>query len=292
MDRLTKRANAKINLTLDLTSVLPDGYHAIHTVMQSVSLCDDVTVALTQTEGVAFFCDAPDVPTDERNTAYRAALLFCSELGVTPFLRIGVCKRIPRQAGLGGGSADAAAVLRALNEIYGAPIPERRLLELALRIGADVPFCAVGGAALCLNKGEIMAPLPPFQASVLLVKPGTGVSTAEAYRRFDEEAAPLRPNNDAALFSFAQGDYRTGLRSALNVFEQVTDVPGGDAIKETLLRSGAYHAAMSGSGSAYFGIFDTAEAADRAAAAFAGRKELFVCRCETAAHGVEPAAGV
>ena len=166
-------------------------------------------------------------------------------------------------------------------------MPEARLSALALKIGADVPFCAAGGTALCLNKGEVTAPLPPFSAGVLIVKPDAGVSTAEAYRRFDEAPALRHPDNDALLYAFAKGDYRAGLPHAANLFEQLTDVPEGEGIKAVLRARGAYHAAMSGSGSAYFGLFDSPAAAAAAKAAFGEQDELFVYACETAARGVE-----
>ena len=282
---LTKTARAKLNLSLDLTGVLPNGYHAIYTVMQTVTLGDTVTVKTGGTAGITLACGAPDVPADERNTAYKAAALFFAAAGLAPDAQITVEKRIPNQAGLGGGSADAAVVLQILNELHGFPLNEDALLKLAVQIGADVPFTLLGGTRLCLNVGEVMAPLPDFTAHAVIVKPQQGVDTAAAYRRFDEGAGIVHPNNDALLYHFARGEGKTGLRYAGNVFEQLVSLPACDEIKNRLYETGAYYAAMTGSGSACFGLFDSEDAAKGAETALAGAYP-FVCRCETAKTGV------
>lgn len=281
-----KQANAKINLSLDLTGILPDGYHAIHTVMQSVDLAD--TVALTPTGGgMLLTCDAPGIPTDERNAAWKAAAVFCRAAGVRPAYHIHIEKRIPSQAGMGGGSADAAAVLAILNELHGAPLGEAELSALALEIGADVPFCLAGGTRLCLNKGEVTAPLPPFSAHVLIAKPDRGVSTAEAFRRFDAAGTLVHPDNDGFLFHMMKSDPSAAFGCAGNLFEQLTDVPEGAAIKSSMLANGAFYAAMTGSGSAFFGLFETAAAAQAAKRALAGTVP-FLQVCRTVPRGIEP----
>ena len=277
---LTRRANAKINLSLDLTGVLPDGYHAICTVMQSVTLCDRVTLRGGKA-GIRLFCDDPAVPTDRRNTAYAAAEAFYTAAGRAPAVEIAIEKHIPSQAGLGGGSADAAAVLLGLNELHGFCLPQTTLLALALGVGADVPFCLLGGTRLCMNKGEVMAPLPPFAAHVVIAKPATGVSTAAAFQKFDSAPVLSHPRNDDVLFHCAKGAYPAALACAGNLFEQLCDVPEGAAIKRTLREYGACYAAMSGSGSAYFGLFTSAEEARRAAAALQSSVP-FISVCETA----------
>ena len=280
----TKQANAKINLSLDLTSVLPNGYHAIRTVMQSVSLCDTVSVH-TAGPGITLHCEAPGVPTDERNTAFLAAKLFYETLGAEPAIEITLEKRIPSQAGLGGGSADAAAVLEILNEMHGFPQDLQTLLALALRIGADVPFALLGGTRYCMDLGEITAPLPHVAAHVLLAKPESGVSTAEAYRRFDGGAPLTHPDNDRLLYYFARNEHKAALEHARNVFEQLVEIPEGDAVKRAMAENGAYFTSLSGSGSAYFGLFDTAEAAQRAKIAVKKLVPFAEC-CETVRQGV------
>ena len=282
---IAKKANAKINLSLDLTGVLPNGYHAIHTVMQSVTLHD--TVILSEgAPGLRLECGGAALPADERNTAFKAARLFFEAVNKEPNLTVRLIKRIPQQAGLGGGSADAAAVLRGLNELHGMPLTDEALSALALKIGADVPFALYGGTRLCLNVGEVTAALPPVRAKVLLAKPAQGVSTAEAYKRFDAGAPLAHPDADRLLFHFARGDARSALEGACNVFEQLLDVPQGKTIKRTLLSQGAFYAAMSGSGSAYFGLFESEEAALRAKTALSALVP-FAELCETAQEGVE-----
>ena len=141
-------ANAKLNLYLDITGRRADGYHLLETVMQSITLADGVTVVVSAGNGISLSCDREDVPTDSRNTAYRAAEYFMEAAGVSGTVCIDIEKHIPSGAGMGGGSADAAAVLRALNMAYGEPLTEDSLLEIAARVGADVPFCLVGGTRL------------------------------------------------------------------------------------------------------------------------------------------------
>ena len=282
---LTKKANAKINLSLDLTGVLPNGYHAIHTVMQSVTLCDTVSVS-DAAPGISLSCSAPEIPADGRNTAYKAAQAFFAATGKPPAAQIRIEKRIPSQAGLGGGSADAAAVLDILNEMHGKPLDTPQLLKIALKIGADVPFAVLGGTRLCLNIGEITAPLPHFRAWVLIAKPAMGVSTAAAYRKFDSGIPLRRPDNDKILYYFSAGDPRAALRYTGNVFEQLTEIPEGPAIKQTMLENGAYFASLSGSGSAYYGLFENREAAEQAQNALKN-DALFLAMCEMAEKGVE-----
>lgn len=282
---ITVLANAKINFSLDITSVLPNGYHALDTVMQSVTLHDTVTVT-TGEPGLTLACDAPGVPTDDRNTAMKAARLFYEAAGLPPAAAIKIEKRIPSEAGLGGGSADAAAALRALNQIYGCPLPESELLTLAARVGADVPFCLTGGTALCKNVGEVMAPLPAIRSYVVIAKPAAGVSTAAAYRRFDAGEALPHPENDKVLFYLARGEAQAAARYAGNVFRTLAPLPDYDALIGRLRRSGAYHAEVSGSGSAVFGLFEGEAEAELACGAL--REQVPFCvLCETADTGTE-----
>ena len=283
--KATVYANAKINFSLDITSVLPNGYHALDTVMQSVTLRDTVTVTVGE-PGLTLVCDAPGVPTDGRNTAMKAAALFYEAAGTPPAAAIRIEKRIPSEAGLGGGSADAAAVLRALNQLYDCPLPESTLLTLAARVGADVPFCLTGGTALCKNVGEVMAPLPGIRAHVVLAKPTAGVSTAAAYRRFDAGEALPHPDNDKVLFYLARGEAEAAARYASNVFRFLSPLPDYDALIGALKARGAFHAEVSGSGSAVFGLF-AEEAAARLACDALQKKVPFCVLCETADTGAE-----
>ena len=278
--KTVQKAFAKINLTLDITTVLPDRYHGIFTAMHTVSLFDDVTVETTDGTGVRLRCSRKSIPCDERNTAYKAAALFEDAAGLREGIKIFIEKRIPSQAGLAGGSADAAATLRALDELFPGRLTEKELFDIALRVGADVPFCLAGGAKLCLNKGELMAALPSLFAWVVLAKPAENVSTKEAYERFDNADSLFHPDNDRFLFYAAAGEYKKALAYAANTFESLCEIPSGETIKSILYKNGAYYAAMSGSGSAFFGLFD--EEANAVLAAESMREicpETFLCRC-------------
>lgn len=257
-------APCKINLTLDLVCTLPDGYHAIDTVMQTVSLCDFVTVEKNDTPGIVLTCSDPTVPTDAKNTAYRAAELFLRHANIADGIKIYIDKHIPHEAGLGGGSADAAAVFKALDSMYPGVLSNAEILSFCLKVGADVSFCFVGGTALCRNKGEVIAPLTPFSSYIVIAKPDEGVSTAAAFRRFDSAENLSHPDITSFVFYAQRDEYKKAFLSASNIFEQLTDVKTGSAIKDTLIKNGAYYASMSGSGSAYFGLFDTPEQAENA----------------------------
>ena len=281
--RSEKQAFAKINLTLDVTGVLPDRYHSVFTAMQLVSLADTVTVeTLAEGENITLTCSDGTVPCDERNTVYQAAALFRAAADVREGLHIHIEKRIPSQAGLAGGSADAAATLQALAEMYPGKVCEKDLSAIAFQVGADVPFCLAGGAQLCLNKGEIMAPLPSPDAWVVLVKPEENVSTQEAYRRFDTATELFHPDNEKFLYFAARGEYKKALAYADNTFEQLCDLPCGAAIKSALYGGGAFYAAMSGSGSAFFGLFDGEEKAAQTAEKLRETyRAVFLCHTQT-----------
>lgn len=279
------KAYAKINLSLDLTGRLPDGYHAIHTVMQSVSLYDTVRVDIGGS-GITLGCSVPGIPCDKRNTAYKAAEYFLAAANVGEGVNVYIEKRIPSEAGLAGGSADAAAVLYALDALYPGRLSREELFDLALRVGADVPFCLAGGTRLCLHKGEVMTALPPFDSHVLLAKPDAGVSTGAAFRRFDEAESLLHPDNAAVLAAFESGEGEKAAAYSLNIFEQLVGLPEGETIKAALKENGAYYASMSGSGSCFFGLFADG---DTCLAAAEKMKKItpFVFPCKTADTGVE-----
>ena len=282
---ITLKAYAKINLTLDLTGILPNKYHGIFTVMQSVGLYDTVTVK-TGEAGLNLRCSEKYIPCDDRNTAYKAARLFYEKAGIEPECDIYIKKVIPSGAGLAGGSADAAAVLRALASLYPDRLSHRDMLKIALEVGADVPFCYVGGTKLCQNIGEIMSSLPSFFSDVLIVKPYERVSTKDAYQRFDTAENITHPDNDSFLFYAARGEYKEAMQFASNMFETLSDVKSGDEIKRTMKDCGAWFSSMSGSGSAYYGLFDNSDDAKKCAALLKGRAEnVFVCRTKT--KGVE-----
>ena len=267
-----REAAAKLNLSLDLNGVFPDGYHEIHTVMQSVGVYD--TVTLVPAEGISLrsSLDGPlkehpgsaaEIPCDASNTAYKAALRFAEYTGVNVGVGIEIVKRIPSGAGLAGGSADAAAVISGLDEIYRTGLSERQLCEIGARVGADVPFCIVGGTMLAQNIGDLLTPLPPLSGySVLIVKPDAHVSTKEAYAAFDACDHIRHPATSWLLHAYLRGDLKTFFTGCANVFEQTVEVAGRAEIKSVMRSFGSELALMTGSGSAIFGLFRSANDRD------------------------------
>lgn len=269
MNEITLQAHAKINLTLDVTGKLPNGYHTVKMIMQTIGLHDDVTVTRGTGEGSAMTCNLSFLPTDDSNLAVRAAKLFFEQTGVScDGVHIAMEKRIPVAAGLAGGSTNAAAVLRALNTLYETGLSVDELCEIGLKIGADVPYCIRGGSMLAEGIGELLSPLPPMpDCHVVVCKPPFSVITAKVYARMNGGNLPVRPDTNGMIAALAAGDYFGICHRLFNVMEEVT---GGDyaeisEIENTLLDAGADGAVMSGSGPTLFGLFSDADKAARAA---------------------------
>ncbi len=269
MTVIKEMAFAKINLTLDVLGLRPDGYHDLRSVMQSVSLCDELEIAL-DSGSWSVHCDDPGVPSGEDNLVLRAARAYCTAADVQPNgIEITLRKRIPMQAGLGGGSSDAAAVLRALNRHYGR-LSREALLQVAQTVGSDVPFCVCGGTMLCKGRGEILSAVPALQPCWFVIcKPSFSISTPELFRRMDANpqlAAAGAQRAEQAIFNqqLPQG-------SLTNRFEPLLELeyPVITQLRETLLASGACLASLSGSGSAYYGLFADPETAATAKEALA-----------------------
>lgn len=279
MRHISEGAFAKLNLTLDVLDKRPDGYHEIRSIMQTVSLHDDVQLTLGGT-GWQLHCyrealppDADEntepalitdgLPQDRDNLAWKAAEVFYARTGKAPEgLEIFINKRIPLQAGLGGGSADAAAVLRALNRAYDSPLSIPALCEAGALVGSDVPFCVMGGTALVEGRGELLTRLPPAPEFFLVIcKPDFSVSTPELYRRLDETFIEKRPAHRDMQVNLQKGDLLGIGGSLCNVFEPLVMQEHFDInyIRSMLYTYGAYGAQMTGSGSAVFGIFDSFE---------------------------------
>jgi 4-diphosphocytidyl-2-C-methyl-D-erythritol kinase len=261
-------AFAKINLDLRVLGTRPDGFHDLKTVFQSLMLFDNVTVSVRRGP-LTLTCDEPDIPTDQRNLVWKAAsLLHRMSTGKSAAPRdiaIDLRKRIPAEAGLGGGSADAAMTLIALNALWKLDLDIATLSRIGARLGADVPFFLVGGTALGLGRGDDIYPLadmPPVH--VVILRPGFGVATADAYRWFDEEQRrPLKepqPRRMPPGWPAWSATLRNDLEGAV-----VKHHPAIGRIRQSLLDAGATFAAMSGSGSAVFGLFERADAARRTA---------------------------
>ncbi len=272
------KAYAKINLTLDVTGKREDGFHTLDTVMQSISLSDDVTLEQTAEPGVRMRCSKGYLPVNEKNTAYRAACLFFERCGIrSAGLVIDIQKRIPTRAGMGGGSADAAAVLRGLNELYGAGLKLPQLMELGEKIGADVPFCVHGGTCRCTGTGEILEPMPPLPACFLAVcKPPVGISTPRAYALLDSRPMSRVFSTPKMVTALETGDLRQIGKCLSNRFDQVMGLMQVRDVKKVMLAAGALGAMMTGSGSAVFGIFKTEAAARNALCLLESKGETFL----------------
>lgn len=276
MKTLRIKAAAKLNFSLDILGIRPDGYHEMDMVMQTIDLFDDVELSKAGT--ISVFSDgSPDGP---ENLAWKAAEAFFRAAKRSGGARIRLTKRIPAQAGMAGGSADAAAVLIGLNALYDARLSPEALRDAGLSVGADVPYCLIGGTARVRGIGEIVEPMPPFLSGYLVVaKPAIGISTAEAFRRFDR-AENLRHPDIAALLSVMEKGQLDALSLFMeNVLEQSEQNETVEALRQELLKNGALAARMTGSGSAVFGLFSEKEAASRCAAALAGEnRQIFVTK--------------
>ena len=270
----TAYAYAKINLSLDILGTLPNGYHEVRMIMQSLQLHDTVTLKITDTTGITMTCSDTTLPVDERNLAYRAAVLFCDTYGIADGISLHLEKKIPVAAGLAGGSSDAAAVLRGLNEMYGCPATAEELATLGVKLGADVPYCLMLGTALSEGIGEHLTPLPAApDCHCLLVKPAAGASTKQIYTDYDALVKTTNikhPITDALLSALSSSDYHTLVSGLCNVLEPITMrlVPDIAAIKETLQTLGADGILMSGSGPTVFALFSDPDTAKRAEAHF------------------------
>ncbi len=280
------KACAKINLCLDIIGTRADGYHLLESVMQSIELCDRVSVR-RKGKRIRVICDKLNIP-QQSNIAYKAAKEFYKSNNISE--DDGVCirikKQIPSQAGLGGGSADAAAVLVALNKIFKTHLSEEALCEIGARIGADVPFCVCGGTRLARGIGEILTKIDNYCDFKLVIVKGTdGVSTKEAYEDFDNATDIKKLRIDKVIEALAAGNTSELKGRLINVFEQTTRVKEVSKIVEELKSLGAVEAAMTGSGSAVFGIFTSSKDAKRCKKALKD-KYPFVCTTKPSISGV------
>ena len=283
MVTLYEKAFAKLNLTLDVLGKREDGYHDLCSVMQTVSLCDEIEIDVDTGKDWCLTCDVEGIPCDDRNLAWKAAKVYCEAVNKDPKgIEIRIKKRIPSQAGMGGGSADAAAVLRALNRHFGEPMSLDQLADLGGRIGSDVPFCVVGGTCMCEGRGEILRKLPDMPECIFVVcKPEFPVSTPALYKVIDEVEIANRPDNRAMEEALVAGDLEKLTRNVVNVFDPVVtaDHPELDEIKAVMADYGAMAGQMTGSGSATFAIVDE----PLCAVAISGMlkknyREVFVCK--------------
>lgn len=263
MTTLYEGAFAKLNLTLDVLGKREDGYHNIKSIMQTISIRDDVEIDVGTGEPWTLECSQEGIPTDERNLAWKAAKVYCDGLKKDPNgLTIRITKRIPSGAGMGGGSADAAAVLRALNRHYGSPLSIFALAELGAQVGSDVPFCVLCGTAMCEGRGELLRKLPDMPDCVFVVcKPEFSVSTPELYKKIDQVAVPKRPDHMAMESALLAGDVAKVADLIYNVFDPVVTADHLEInyIKSICNSYGALGMQMTGSGSAVYAIMPSFE---------------------------------
>lgn len=270
MNTLTVKCSAKINLALDVTGKLPNGYHTIESVFQTVGLYDEITVTLVPEKEITVSCDVPEmfgksdeIPCDERNIAFKAAKLFFETTGLDGGCHIHIVKGIPSQAGMGGGSSDAAAVLYALNVLTEAGLSSQALADTGAKLGADVPFFFTGGTAYVSGIGEKIAPIADYSEKILVIAKGKeGVSTAVAYGNIDSLAAPSHPQT-AELVRAIENSEPDAYKYFGNLFEEAVKLPEVTHIKSVMTDCGALSALMTGSGSAVFGLFDDAQTAEK-----------------------------
>lgn len=271
------KARAKINLTLDVLARRRDGYHEVEMILQQLDLADRVGISVGKGRGpIRIESDCPGIPGDKENIAFQAAQLMREESNTKETVNIHMEKRIPIAAGLGGGSADAAAVIYGLNHLLGLNLGLRRMMDLGASIGADVPFCIMGGTAIARGKGEMLTPIASnVVLDILLVKPPFSVSTAWAYKNFNLTSVPKRPDTTEMIAELKYGNKGKIASGMVNVLEGVTASRYTEIlnIKNRMIEMGALGAVMSGSGPTVAGVFENNLRAKTAAKYFGGLYE-------------------
>ncbi|MFI3140744.1 MAG: 4-(cytidine 5'-diphospho)-2-C-methyl-D-erythritol kinase [Clostridia bacterium] len=282
------KANAKINLMLDILSKMDNGYHNLFMVMQSVDLHDIITVSQTKTKKIEITCKTKGIPTDKTNIAYKAAQNFFESTGIkNDGIIIDIEKHIPHAAGLAGGSADGAAVVKALDEMHGTKLCESEMIAICKKFGSDIPFCAIGGTMLAQYDGTVISHLPSLDMKhIIIVKPNQAVSTGTAYSEFDNARIVRHLHTQGMLKAVIENDMQEIYTLCGNVFEQFIEVADRVPIKATMKDFGAKCTCMSGSGPSVFGVFEDEKQAklcyEKLKTAF---PETFLC--SSVKHGCE-----
>lgn len=269
------RALAKINLGLDILRKREDGYHEVRMIMQTIQMYDVLDIRKSQGPGISLTTNLPYIPTDERNLVYKAAKMLMDEFQVEEGLSIRLDKFIPVAAGMAGGSSDAAAAFVGVNRLFGLGLSEQELMERAVKVGADVPYCIMRGTALAEGIGEKLTVIPQVPKCYVLVgKPGVNVSTRLAYENLNLEGIGNHPDIDGMIEDIRRGDLRSMAGKMGNVFEPgiIGKYPVIQEIKDLMEAGGALKALMSGSGPTVFGIFDDVDKMEAAAAVLRSSK--------------------
>ncbi|HEY5562533.1 MAG TPA: 4-(cytidine 5'-diphospho)-2-C-methyl-D-erythritol kinase [Clostridiaceae bacterium] len=275
------KAYAKINLSLDVLGEREDGYHLLKMVMQNIDLFDTLHLERIP-KGIVLECNKKYVPTDGRNSVYKAIDLFKRTFSINEGLRINIIKNIPVAAGLAGGSADAAAILKAMRDIYKPEVNDEKLMALGVLIGADVPYCIKGGTCLCEGIGELITPLKAFSGyRLVLIKPSFGASTKDVYNLLDLDKIFRHPLTEDIIKYIEAGDIKALAQNMKNVLENVTFnmYPVLKGIKKQLVDNGALGAMMSGSGPTIFGLYDDDLKAEKSYNALKNKyKEVYITK--------------
>lgn len=271
MNKFAIKSYAKINLGLDVTGVLDNGYHTVKMIMQNITLYDSLYFEKRNTPKVILRSNIPYLPVNEKNLVYSAIMLFRREMHISNGVYASITKKIPIAAGMAGGSSNAAATLIAMDKLFGTNLPMEKLLEMGLKLGADVPYCLLGGTALAEGIGEKLTPVPaPPRAKVLIVKPDLSLSTQMIYQKLILDEHTVHPDIDAVLAAISRGSLRDMCTVLGNILEDVSIKlhPVIADIKQGMLDLGADGALMSGSGPTVFGLFEDEEKAQKAYEAF------------------------
>lgn len=271
------KSYAKINLSLDVINRREDGYHNLKMIMHSVNISDDIEIKINKSKKITVATNLKYLPNNKKNHAYRAAECFFEKTEIkNPGIHINIIKKIPVSAGLAGGSSDAAAVLKALNEMFGAGLSLDALAEIGLKIGADVPYCIHGGTMLAQGIGEILTPLPPLpKAPIVLAKPNVSLSTPKVFAEINADKIKLHPDTDGIVKALKRGDLNGVCKRMYNVLEPAANTVLArsgmqsvvDELKELFRNCGACGTLMSGSGPTVFAIFESDAAARSALSA-------------------------
>lgn len=267
MNIIRLKAYAKINLGLDVVRKREDGYHEVRMIMQTIGLYDKVTLSRMNNPGVSLRTNLHYLPTDENNLVYKAISFIQKEYKISQGVLVHLEKKIPVAAGMAGGSSDAAAALYGMNKLFQLKIPQKELMDLGLRLGADVPYCLLRGTALSEGIGEELTPLPPFPGCyVLIVKPGINVSTKYVYENLRLNESIVHPDIDGIITNIKEKNLYGACEKFGNVLESVTvkDYPIIEEIKTAMRNTGCVTSLMSGSGPTVFGLYDDLKKAERA----------------------------
>ncbi|MFR2364875.1 MAG: 4-(cytidine 5'-diphospho)-2-C-methyl-D-erythritol kinase [Eubacterium sp.] len=267
MDKLQLKAYGKINLGLDVIRKRSDGYHDLDMIMQTVDVYDDVIIEKKAGEEIVVKADAAVLSNGKDNLAYMAAKMLFDEFGIKSGVEITIHKRIPIAGGMAGGSSDCATTLIGINEMFNLGLSKQQLMERGVKLGADVPYCVLGGTAIARGIGEVLTPLPtPPQCHVIIAKPTISVSTAYVYGHIRPDEITKRPDIEQMTLAIKEQDLNKLSNLLYNVMEEVTvsEYPVIEKLKSIMLENGALNSIMSGSGPTVFGLFDDREKAQAA----------------------------